>query len=111
MLGSLDAMHNGAMSPFAGTEPEKSALAAYLATIHPVTIAPEVTMSGKMMFQNNCAMCHRADPNDAVFSGLKQMDQETIVAMLADLPTLNPRMPALALTDSARTELARWLRE
>jgi mono/diheme cytochrome c family protein len=111
MLGSLDAMHNGVMPPFAGTEPEKSALAAYLATIHPATKAPEVTMSGKMMFQNNCAMCHRADPSDAVFSGLKEMDQETIVAMLEDLPTLNPRMPNLKLTEGERAELAKWLHE
>jgi mono/diheme cytochrome c family protein len=111
MLGSLDAMHNGVMPPFAGTELEKSALAAYLATIHPATKSPEVTMSGKMMFQNNCAMCHRADPSDAVFSGLKEMDQETIVAMLEDLPALNPRMPNLKLTENERAELAKWLHE
>lgn len=111
MLGSLDAMHNGVMPPFAGTEPEKSALAAYLATIHPVAKTPEVTMSGKMMFQNNCAMCHRADPGDVVYSGLKQMDQETIVAMLEDLQALNPRMPNLKLTENERAVLAQWLHE
>jgi mono/diheme cytochrome c family protein len=111
MLGSLDAMNNGAMPPFAGTEPEKFALATYLATIHPVTKTPEMTMSGKMTFQSNCAMCHRPDPSDGVYSGLKQMDEETLVAMLEDLPTLNPRMPNLKLTESERAELAKWLLE
>ncbi len=111
MLGSLDAMNNGAMPPFAGIASERAALAAYLATIHPVTKSPEVTMSGEMTFQSNCAMCHRADHRDIVFSGLKQMDQETIVVMLEDLPTLNPRMPNIKLTESERAELARWLHE
>ncbi len=91
--------------------PERSALAAYLATIHPITKTPEVTMSGKMVFQNNCAVCHRDDPSDVVISGLKQMDQETIVAMLEDLTPLNPRMPNLKLTLSERAELAKWLHE
>jgi mono/diheme cytochrome c family protein len=68
-------------------------------------------MNGKMTFQSNCAMCHRADPGDVVYSGLKAMDQETIVAMLEDLPTLNPRMPNLKLTENERAELAKWLHE
>ncbi|MDZ7292007.1 MAG: c-type cytochrome [candidate division KSB1 bacterium] len=111
MLGSLDVMHNGVMPPFAGTEAEKSALAAYLATLHPVTKAPEVTMSGAVIFQKNCAMCHRADPKDLVFTQLQQMDQETIVTMLEDLTLLNPRMPNLKLTEGERVALAKWLHE
>ncbi len=37
MLGGLEFMHNGVMPAFAGTDPERAALAAYLATIQPVS--------------------------------------------------------------------------
>ena len=40
MLSGLDLMHNGVMPPFAGTDSEREALAAFLTTIQPVTATP-----------------------------------------------------------------------
>ena len=37
MLGGLEFMHNGVMPPFAGTDAERAALAAYLSTVEPVS--------------------------------------------------------------------------
>ena len=37
MLGGLEFMHNSVMPPFAGTDAERAALAAYLSSVQPVS--------------------------------------------------------------------------
>jgi mono/diheme cytochrome c family protein len=106
MLASLDVMHNGVMPPFAGTDRERAALAAFLATVQPVAGSPPA--DGKTVFERNCSMCHRVRSDDALFARLPRDPQEASNA-LKDLPNLFIRMPDLKLSDQERTALVEWV--
>ena len=55
MLGGLDFMHNGVMPPFAGTDAERGALAAYLSSIEPISAqAATAATDGRTIFEQNC---------------------------------------------------------
>ncbi|MGB7546302.1 MAG: c-type cytochrome [Terracidiphilus sp.] len=109
MLGGLEFMHNGVMPPFAGTDAERGALAAYLTTIQPIsgTQAASAT-DGRTVFEQNCVMCHRVRAADPLFKNLPQ-DPSAASDALKDLTSLFPLMPDLKLPDPQRTALVRWV--
>lgn len=108
MLSGLDLMHNGVMPPFAGTDSEREALAAFLTTVQPVTTRLAGAIDGKTVFERNCVMCHRARPEDALFARLPK-DPKIASEALKDLPNLFIRMPDLKLSDEERTALVQWV--
>jgi hypothetical protein len=106
MLGSLDMMHNGAMPPFAGTDAERDALSAYLATLYQASPAPT---EGAQLFAQSCAVCHQSGPTDPAITTIRSMDPETASESLKNLPALFVRMPDLKLSDR-QPEICRRLR-
>ncbi len=87
MLTGLALMHNGVMPPFAGTDPERDALAAYLSSLQ--TITPIAATDGKLVYQNNCSMCHQDHPTDQFFAGIAA-DPQAAADSLKDLTSLFP---------------------
>ena len=108
MLGGLEFMHNGVMPPFAGTDSERGALAAYLSSIHPISATAAVAADGKTVFAQNCSMCHRVEAKDALFKNLPN-DPSAASEAMKDLTSLFPLMPDLKLTDRQRMALAQWV--
>lgn len=109
MLGGLMFMHNGVMPPFAGTDQEQAALAAYLNTIASISpAAAAAATDGKTIFNQNCSMCHQASANDPLFKNLDKNPQ-TASDSLKDLTSLFPLMPDLKLGDEQRTALVAWI--
>ncbi len=109
MLGGLEFMHNGVMPPFAGTDAERGALAAYVNTIEPIsTEAAAAAADGKTVFNQNCSMCHQVTANDALFKNLPP-DPNAAADAMKDLTSLFPLMPDLKLTDQQRLNLALWV--
>ncbi len=108
MLGGLDLMHNGVMPPFAGTDAERGALAAYLYSIAPIAPGASLPADGKTVFERKCSMCHEDKPSDPLFENLPK-DPQTAAAALQSLPSLFPLMPDLQLNDRERTMLAQWV--
>jgi mono/diheme cytochrome c family protein len=97
------------MPPFAGTDAEQGALAAYLNSIAPVTAqAAEAATDGRTIFEQNCSMCHRVAAKDPLFQDLAA-DPVATSEGLKDLPGLFPLMPDLKLPDQQRTALVAWL--
>ena len=109
MLGCLEFMHNGVMPPFAGTDAERAALAAYLSALQPVSVAEVAAASdGKMIFEQNCAMCHFARSGQPLFKTLAR-DPNAASEALKDLTSLFPLMPDLKLSDRQRSALVEWI--
>ena len=108
MLTGLSLMHNGVMPPFAGTDAERGALAAYLNSLQTITPDPSTFTNGKLVFTNQCSMCHQNQPDDPLFSGLDPNPQ-VAADSLKDLPSLFPLMPALKLNQTQRASLVQWL--
>ena len=108
MLASLDVMHNSVMPPFAGTDVERDALGAYLATLYHPSPSPE---DGARVFQQNCAVCHQAGPADPAITTIQSLDAAAAAEALKDLPTLFARMPDLKLTDRQRSALVEWIKK
>ncbi len=109
MIGGLELMHNGVMPPFAGTDAERGALAAYLSSIQPITTAESAAATGgQNIFAQNCSMCHRVVASDAMFKGLPQ-DPKAASDAMKDLTSLFPLMPDLKLSDQQRMALAQWV--
>ena len=106
MLTGLDLMHNGVMPPFAGTDAERAALAAFLSTTFQRQTA-NIGLDGKLVFQRNCIMCHQLRSDDPIF-GLPS-DPQAAKDALKDLPGLFPRMPDIKLSDEERAALVQWL--
>jgi mono/diheme cytochrome c family protein len=106
MLGGLDLMHNGVMPPFAGTDAERGALAAYLDTLAPASTTPPA--DGKAVFERNCSMCHQVKADDPLFANLPR-DRQTATEALKDLPSLFPLMPDLKLSGRERAMLVEWV--
>jgi len=107
MLGALDMMHNGIMPPFAGTDAERDALAAYLATLYSTGPA---AMEGARLFEEDCVVCHRSAADDPAISTIRSLDEQAASDKLKDLPALYMRMPDLKLDDAQRTALVHWIR-
>ena len=108
MIGGLEFMHNGIMPPFAGTDQERAALAAYVSSIYPVAATAPVAADGKTVFMQNCSMCHRVNASDALFKNLPK-DANTASEAMKDLTSLFPLMPDLKLTEQQRMALAQWV--
>jgi len=109
MLGGLEFMHNGVMPPFAGSDAERAALAAYLSSIQPVSAeAASAATGGAAIFAQNCSMCHQVKASDALFQNLPA-DPAAASDALKDLTSLFPLMPDLKLTDRQRPALVAWL--
>ncbi len=108
MLGGLDLMHNGVMPPFAGTDAERGALAAYLHAIAPISPGASPPQDGKMVFERNCSMCHQDKPTDPLFLNLPK-DPQAAAQALQSLPSLFPIMPDLQLNDRERATLVQWV--
>ncbi len=109
MLGGLAFMHNNVMPPFAGTDAERGALAAYLNSIEPVSAeAAAAATDGETVFDQNCSMCHRVNASDSLFKNLAT-DPAAAADSLKDLTTLFPLMPDLKLTDRQRAALVEWI--
>ncbi len=109
MLGSLDSMHGGVMPPFAGTDAERMALAAWLDEVRGPLPQPPATLDGASIFHHNCATCHESRAGDAALVCLTGMDAASAAATLASLPALDPRMPDLRLTEAERAALVHWV--
>ena len=109
MLGSLEFMHNGVMPPFAGSNAERGALAAYLSTVQPVSgAAASEAGDGRTVFEQNCSMCHRVSAGGPLFKDLPQ-DPNAAGKALKDLTSLFPLMPDLKLPERQRLALAQWI--
>jgi mono/diheme cytochrome c family protein len=106
MLGGLALMHNGVMPPFAGTDPERQALAAYINSLQ--TVAPNPSLNGKLVYQNNCSMCHTDHPNEQFFSGIAT-DPTAAADALKDLTSIFPLMPDIKLNDAQRNALVQYI--
>lgn len=108
MTGGLYLMHNGVMPPFAGTDAERDALAAYLGTFQSINASASGPADGKTVFERNCGMCHLVRPDDDLFAKLPR-DPQTAIDALKDLPGLFPVMPDLKLSDAERRALVEWV--
>ncbi len=101
------------MPPFAGTESEIHALAAFIAgDLHgkPVEI-PEAPGDsaldrGSMRYEEGCSMCHTMDDMSLYLEG---WTQEEIRTALDDLPSLNEEMPPYEGSDQDKADLALYL--
>ncbi len=108
MIGGLEFMHNSVMPPFAGTDSERAALAAYLGSIHPISANAPVATDGQTIFEQNCSMCHQVNSSDKLFTNLPQ-DPNAASEAMKDLTSLFPLMPDLKLSDQQRMALAQWV--
>lgn len=109
MLGSLDLMHNGVMPPFAGTDAERGALAAFLSSVEPVSAAAGAAAGdGWTIFEQNCAMCHQPTTGESFLKDLPG-DPKTAGKALEDLTNLAPVMPDLKLSETQRKALVQWI--
>ena len=96
MIGGLQFMHNGVMPPFAGTDAEKGALAAFLAPLRRFLPRRPVVTDGKTVFQQNCGMCHEGVTRDVLFKACRMipMLQREALKDLARLVSLDARPEA-----------------
>jgi mono/diheme cytochrome c family protein len=111
MIGSLYLMHNGVMPPFAGTDAERDALAAYLGSLQPpiaTPSGPSQTSDGKTVYEHDCGMCHQVRADDHLFANLPR-DPQAATDALKDLPGLFPVMPDLKLSEDERRALVQWV--
>ena len=108
LLGSLYLMHNGVMPPFAGTDAERAALAAFLFSLQPARAREAGPADGHTVFVHNCAMCHQPRNDDPLFKFLPS-DPASAARALEHLPNLFPLMPDLKLSAADRTALVQWV--
>ncbi|MGO8719444.1 MAG: c-type cytochrome [Acidobacteriaceae bacterium] len=108
LLGGLQFMHNGVMPPFAGTDAERSALAAFLSSIQPIRGGAPAVADGKTVFEQNCVMCHQGSTRQVLLDNLPT-DPNAAREALKNLPGLFPLMPDLKLSEQERTALVQWV--
>jgi mono/diheme cytochrome c family protein len=111
MLGGIDLMHNGVMPPFAGKDPERDALTAFLAGIHSSESSDAEALQGREVFVRYCAPCHQIKPQEPVFIRLRSMDPNAADAALQNLTGIFVRMPDLQLKPQDRAALIQWARQ
>ena len=110
MLGGLDAMHNGVMPPFAGTDADAKLSQRTSAALSPSLLAHHLPPTVKTVYERNCIMCHQVKPTDQLFTNLAK-DPKTAVDALKDLPSLFPLMPDLKLSELERTQLVEYINQ
>lgn len=108
MLNSIDLMHNGVMPPFAGSDAERRAHAAYLSTIAPASTQSDQAVDGHTVYLRNCSMCHEARTDDPLFSRMPR-DRNAAENGLKSLQDLFIRMPDLHLSAQERQSLVEWV--
>ena len=108
MLAGLELMHHNVMPPFAGTDAERAALAAFLATLRRKSSIAAGETEGRPVFERNCSMCHRERTDDPLFTALPP-DPAAATKALQDLPNLFPLMPDLKLSVEQRSALVEWV--
>ncbi|MGB3211342.1 MAG: c-type cytochrome [Desulforhopalus sp.] len=100
------------MPPFAGTEQERKALAAYIAGgLHGKEVQESPQMAGDMdkgaiLFEENCSSCHAAEDLAGAFEGA---DKDEIVGMLKTLNEISDEMEPFAGTEQEHSQLAAFL--
>ena len=96
------------MPPFAGTEEEVDALAAYIAGgLHGKEIVTvKAQGSGEQLFETNCAACH--DAADLV-PALEGNGQEELIGLLATLDELSDEMTPFDGSEAEFEMLSRYL--
>jgi mono/diheme cytochrome c family protein len=105
MLGSLYLMHDGVMPPFAGTDAERAALAAFLFSLEPARVKGTQEIDGHTVYEQDCAMCHQPRSDDPLFT---QLPKDPVTA-LEHLPNVFPLMPDLKLSGAERAALVQWI--
>jgi mono/diheme cytochrome c family protein len=108
MLGSLYMMHDGVMPPFAGTDAERAALAAFLNSLVPASAREDRVLDGHTVFVRNCAMCHQLRSGAPLFTSLPS-NPAAAASAIEHLPNLFPLMPDLKLSNAERVALVRWV--
>jgi len=107
MLGSLFLMHNGVMPPFAGSDAERDALAAYLSSLQSPGSRDLTPPDGKTVFERDCGMCHQDRPDDHLFN--MPRGPQAAMDALKSLPGMFPVMPDLKLSETERRVLVQWV--
>lgn len=113
LSGYIQKMHEirPFMPPFAGTEVEASALAAYIVgDLHGKEIKEESmsgpTAPGKVLFEGNCSSCHEVKDMAAAMQG---WDQQQIIETLGTLDQLSDEMVPFAGTEEEKKQLSLFL--
>ncbi len=98
------------MPPFVGTDNELKALAAYLtAGLHNKPLTDDAGAAGdrgKILYEDNCAVCHSAD---SIKPKMKTWDLATVRASLDKLPSLHPAMPDYTAPVADKDAMAGYL--
>lgn len=100
------------MPPFAGTEQEKRALAAYIAGgLHGKDVqkpqqADSGTGKGLALFEENCASCHALEDLTGAFDGV---ETDEIVGMLKTLDEISDEMEPFGGSEEEHKQLAAYL--
>jgi mono/diheme cytochrome c family protein/cytochrome bd-type quinol oxidase subunit 1 len=111
-LGSLENMFNKVMPPFAGTEAEKVALAAYLTSLNgDVPPPPTTTLDGLALFGQYCSDCHEQNLDDPLFQRFKGFSTDQVSYLVTKLDSLNEDMPSFEGSEVERQILAKWITE
>jgi mono/diheme cytochrome c family protein len=106
----LDTWLGRRMPPFAGTEAERHALAIHLARLGGTPDAgleeDRAVLDGARIFEDNCSACHGEGSEWPIGPRLKGRSAGKLYELLADLPKLNPDMPAFEGSEAERRALA-----
>lgn len=100
------------MPPFAGTELEASALAAFIAGgLHGKDISPPAETGGmndkgKMVFEDSCSACHQADELTEAFAGV---EPDGITEMLTTLDEISDEMEPFTGSEDEKKVLVSFL--
>jgi mono/diheme cytochrome c family protein len=99
------------MPPFAGTDSEARALAAYIVgDLHGKEIATEPAggeaAPGKALFEGNCSSCHEEGDMAAA---MKDWDQRQIIEALVTLDRISEEMVPFAGSEEEKEQLSRFL--
>lgn len=100
------------MPPFAGTEDEGKALAAYIVgTLHGKEIAEQKqavspTEMGKILFEENCSSCHEGDD---MVDPMQGVEKQEIVEILQTLNEISEEMEPFSGTEQEQNVLADFL--
>ena len=99
------------MPPFAGTEAEAKALAAYIVgDLHGKEVKEPVAgagVPGKLAFERHCASCHQADE---IIQAMDGWPPEQIVSTLETLDQISDEMVPFAGSEEEKLQLADFLR-
>lgn len=93
------------MPPWVGTEDEAAAVAAYLMTLKPATIAP--LSSGEAVFEVRCSPCHSVDAFRPINALVEGLSAEELLEYMGDMGS--DYMPAFTGTDEEAALLATYL--